>query len=276
MSVGVQPYTPSLFDPPVIGTGGESAYPTKSGSSTTAAVVAPVVSPPVVTAPDTIDLSSPSLSDVEKAVEALEALMETPMYCRQKIKVFFKQPTEVVVKRRYTKVSEMEATFFKGDGSGSLCYSLTSRLRGGCTGYPMSYSQCANICRLSIRHGSDIFREKIARVQALGRSIHPNAWDDLRKKIEQTPDEYLQYGLSTMSMTERFDEYVIRALKESFEHKTKYSYRTDRLRRHWSVETKLCDDGIFRAWFSSEYSGCANGGYYLLLNPTTASFCEYD
>lgn len=46
--------------------------------------------------------------------------------------------------------------------------------------------------------------------------------------------------------------------------------------RDYSVEVKRQDDGTIKAWYSSEYRGCGNGDYYLLLNPTTAVFCERD
>ena len=42
------------------------------------------------------------------------------------------------------------------------------------------------------------------------------------------------------------------------------------------VTRKIGKDGVFRAWFSSEYKGCGNGDYYLLINPTQAIFVEKD
>jgi hypothetical protein len=38
----------------------------------------------------------------------------------------------------------------------------------------------------------------------------------------------------------------------------------------------MCEDGVFRAWYSSEYAGCGNGQYYILINPHYASFMEPD
>jgi hypothetical protein len=43
-----------------------------------------------------------------------------------------------------------------------------------------------------------------------------------------------------------------------------------------SVEGKLCDDDIYRAWFSLEFRGCGNGHYYLLVNENQAVFAEDD
>jgi hypothetical protein len=43
-----------------------------------------------------------------------------------------------------------------------------------------------------------------------------------------------------------------------------------------SVSGKLCEDGVYRAWFSLEYRGCGNGHYYLLINENQAIFAEDD
>jgi len=43
-----------------------------------------------------------------------------------------------------------------------------------------------------------------------------------------------------------------------------------------TVDGKLCDDEIYRAWFSLEKRGCGNGHYYLLINENQAVFSEDD
>jgi len=43
-----------------------------------------------------------------------------------------------------------------------------------------------------------------------------------------------------------------------------------------SIEVKLCDDGIKRAWYSCEYRHCGNGHYYLLFDATHAIYYEDD
>lgn len=43
-----------------------------------------------------------------------------------------------------------------------------------------------------------------------------------------------------------------------------------------SVDCKLGEDGIMRAWYSEEFKGCGNGHYYLAVNSTHAIFCEND
>lgn len=43
-----------------------------------------------------------------------------------------------------------------------------------------------------------------------------------------------------------------------------------------SVSGKLCDDGVYRAWFSLEFRGCGNGHYYFMVNENQAVFGEDD
>lgn len=43
-----------------------------------------------------------------------------------------------------------------------------------------------------------------------------------------------------------------------------------------SVDCRLGEDGIMRAWYSEEFKGCGNGHYYLAVNSTHAIFCEND
>lgn len=84
------------------------------------------------------------------------------------------------------------------------------------------------------------------------------------------------YGLSRLSITARFPYLVCKQVEEAFENRTPYSYSSPGRRRDVSIEMRVCDDGVFRAWYRSEYPGCGNGQYFLLLNPTTASLSEYD
>jgi hypothetical protein len=64
-------------------------------------------------------------------------------------------------------------------------------------------------------------------------------------------------------------------IEAAFKLKKEISVRKYGTKRDFSVETKLVN-GEFKAWFSSEYAGCGNGDYYILLNPKTAVFVEND
>lgn len=222
---------------------------------------------------DIIDLVDPTLEQIQVVVRDLQELMRNdPSYPSQRIKVVFGEPTTVMVNRNRRKVlKEMFVRFFEASGSGELCYSFYRR-----SGYRVSGINYGNIRRLSISPGPGVMKGGIETVRALGRSIHPNAWEDLRRKIETSPGDYIHLGLARISILRKFPSSVIEAIKRAFDTKTEYRYDRPGTKRDLSVSMKVCADGIFRAWFSSEYPGCANGSYYLLINPTTASFREDD
>lgn len=114
-------------------------------------------------------------------------------------------------------------------------------------------------------------------------NIHDNLWDNIKEtlissdyKTESLIIENSGRKIKTASMKSIFPKWVCDGIKDAIENKTNFSYRMSGNRRDRSVEVRLCEDGKLRAWYSSEYAGCCHGGYYLLINPYTAVFCEYD
>lgn len=121
------------------------------------------------------------------------------------------------------------------------------------------------------------------KIRKLLKRIHPNAWANLKAKLSDSDEElekYFYQNLSPFNPLKKFKRYdyerLLSQLEDAFANKTNFSFYQEGQRRKFNIETRLCQDGIFRAWFSSEYSGCANGDYYLLLNPKCASFGERD
>ena len=57
--------------------------------------------------------------------------------------------------------------------------------------------------------------------------------------------------------------------------KTNYHYRWQNGYDN-SINCKLGDDGVMRAWYSEEYRRRGNGHYYLALDERHAMFCEND
>jgi len=121
----------------------------------------------------------------------------------------------------------------------------------------------------------------------LGR-IHPNAWLDLQKEMQaiidgSEPQSDFNYHfagkLNFRSVTAMLGKGYSQRLKEAFENKTEFSWsRGGRGNngRDLRLSTQIGEDGKFRAYFSSEYIGCGNGDYWLLINPTTAIYYERD
>jgi len=72
-----------------------------------------------------------------------------------------------------------------------------------------------------------------------------------------------------------FNKRQLKEIKEAFENKKSINITNYGPRRDHSISTKF-DKNEFKAFFNSEFSGCGNGSYYLLLNPTTAIYYEDD
>lgn len=111
------------------------------------------------------------------------------------------------------------------------------------------------------------------------KNTHPNMWKSLKDKLLNLEDDDILDSsgkIKTVSMSSKFPVWVNEKIKECIENKTDFRYFTRGTKRDLSVEISLKEDGSVYGWYSSEYAGCANGAYYLLINPTTAIFCEYD
>lgn len=124
----------------------------------------------------------------------------------------------------------------------------------------------------------------IGNAKTILNKIHPNVWDNLKTEMNnvingkenQDFDWHFKNKLKFRCITKLFPSWVKQELINAFENKTNFSYNLNGKKRDYSVEVKMCEDGVLRAWFASEYRGCGNGDYYLLLNPTTAIFYETD
>lgn len=166
---------------------------------------------------------------------------------------------------------------------GTPCY-MTSRqkVRGRYIPYDWNIEKIEEVVKVEYTNEGN--------AKKLLKKLHANCWDNLKEdwtKIangeEVTRDfEWHFIGkLKFRNITKEFkwQEHELELLKQAFENKTEYRWSRTAMRpqgRDLSISTKLGDDGIFRAWFSSEFAGCGNGDYYLLLNPTTAVYYERD
>lgn len=128
---------------------------------------------------------------------------------------------------------------------------------------------------------------KIINIQVVKYDLNSGTFQQVKNKLydsqtwsDLTEDDFKHIYdpmiIRFRNISKLFPSYVIDCLEEAFKNKTKYSYGKCGSKRDYSVSTQMDDDGVFRAYFSSEYHLCGNGDYYLLLNPTTAVFMETD
>lgn len=170
----------------------------------------------------------------------------------------------VGVCQKIKTLKKMAVKFFISS-LGNFCYTFHSR-----RGYPVYSIDFQKIRRLSIHDREAMNDKEQHKIESILRRRHPNAWSNL------TPENVRNLNPVVINIRRKFDPQVIEQLKAAFDNRTNFRYERCGIRRDWRVETKLCDDGVFRAWFSSEFSGMLNGSYYLLINPTTAAFKEDD
>ena len=191
----------------------------------------------------------------------------------------FSAPVTLQYNRR-KRETKLVHTFrlFLDKTSGRLCNSLTGR-----SGWLLTDNEISRLTSIEPEPEKDL----LSMVKKLANRIHPNVWGDLKTKLQTDPGSYLSnYGYTVTSISGKFPDYVLDNIRQAFKGKSNYSYdaggyyyrngKEKKTGRDLKVECKLCEDGIYRAWFYSEYPGCANGDYWLLINPTTAAFKETD
>jgi hypothetical protein len=128
----------------------------------------------------------------------------------------------------------------------------------------------------------------IGNAKIILNKIHKNSWDELKEDMQsiidgENPKESFDWHfkgkLKFRNVSTLLNEWEKKRLIEAFEEKNEWRWSRNgsgNNGRDLSISTRVCEDGIFRAWFSSEYIGCGNGDYWLLLNPTTAIYYERD
>lgn len=130
--------------------------------------------------------------------------------------------------------------------------------------------------------------DDVSNAKTILKKIHPNVWDDMKNEmndvihkgiIDQDFKWHYQGRLKFRNISNLLSASERERLKQSFENKERFSwkrYTNSNSGRDLSISCEVGSDGKFRAWFSSEYMGCGNGDYWLLLNPTTAIYYEAD
>jgi hypothetical protein len=183
-----------------------------------------------------------------------------------KVKVKFSEPVEVVKRQKRITGTEFTLKFFDSV-QGSFCYAFNKR-----TGYPVPYQMINNIVSMEPIEQKNEEDEKDKLIKSILNSTHENIWN------YDGYEELLRNSYSSLkkrSLTSIIPQYVREQIKNAMDNKKDYSWSQCGQKRDYSISVKF-DDGVGRAWFSSEYSGCGNGDYYILINPTTATLKETD
>jgi hypothetical protein len=190
--------------------------------------------------------------------------------------ITFKRPVQLIQNRYHKKTftSVKLKLFFSGN---MLCYTFYSR-----TGYSL-FRQINADDIVSIEKAPSVDKKanRLKQAQSLLRRIDTRCWDDIRNRTpEQISEEFCDSNLIPFNFIKRFRPHIQHHLKnqliDAFENRKPFYYVQNGTKRDLSIETKVGNDGVFRAWFSSEYAGCLNGDYYLVISPTQAIYYERD
>lgn len=170
--------------------------------------------------------------------------------------------------------------FFVSD-AGVIAY-LSGRQKRRGYAFPI-YDKISSVVEVKKKECTDIGNAK--RILKL---IHKNVWVDIQDEmknvinggeITQEFEWHWRGKLNIKNITKYLYPSEKMRLKRAFENKERFTWRKDTTHhagRDLSISCEIGADGKFRAFFSSEYMGCGNGDYWLLLNPTTAIYYERD
>lgn len=215
-----------------------------------------------------------SFDDFKEAALFMEE--KRAKYGYVKVKVVFNKHARIYYRKKYREVKEVDLEFFVGGKSEELCYTTTGR-----SGYYVyNHMDWQSVERMILIHKNhpdkkreqEVHKDKLFK-RILNARFDEQTWSNLKKEDFSETKHPFYY------IDKVFDPWEMEQIKKAFEEKASFriTKRASSPRgRDFRAEGKMCDDGIYRAWFSSEYAGCANGDYYLLLNPRVAVFYERD
>lgn len=223
-----------------------------------------------------------SLRQIDKLSLIEEELKEQKYFNSGMYHIEFHKPISLRINRFKVKmVKEAKLKLFISN-SGIFCYTNSARRR---TGYPV-YRAFGNsdIAFISEFDEEERKVDRNKKAQLLKNKIHPNLWENIQAQTnEEFAKEFVESSLNPVYFIKKIRscsrKYVADAVKDAIENKKDYSYRQETdspSGRTLTIEVKKGEDGKLRAWFSSEYYQCANGDYYIILNPKVAIFYERD
>lgn len=215
-----------------------------------------------------------SYYDLSKAIKEMLDVTNKDAYrynLEEKFSVKFREKAMIYNRNKDRIVKKVKLNFF--DHERGMCYRINKR-----SGYLLSHMDWNKISSIEIftrssKENKENLEEKKTRFfkRVKNQLFDETTWSNLNENSFNNSNGYFYY-LNKIKLYEGDKQMLEEAFKEKKTvHINQYSDK-----RHYSIETKMSDDGVFRAWFSSEYIDCANGSYYLLLNPNVAVHYEND
>lgn len=204
----------------------------------------------------------------------------------KRFNIIFSEPVEVVISRMRQTVKVMHNVGFFIGGNGGIYYMDARSKRRG---FSINHMPTHKI--LQMEEKIKKVHSPIENAKTILKKIHANVWDELKEEMQEVIDGkfnqdfewHFKGKLKFVSIASKIPkherQWAMKAIKDAFENKKEYrwSKTADAPQgRDLKINIEKGGDDKFRAFFSSEFPGCGNGHYYILLNPTTAIYYEAD
>ena len=168
--------------------------------------------------------------------------------------VVFRKKSFVFSRKRKRLVNKISVIFFTDKYLNRLCYTTTGR-KGFLVSDAMEWQ---NIEKLVVRFPDplDPIREREKLFQRIQRARYDEqTWSNLK------PEDFTENKHPFFYLSKVFSPHEIEQIEKAFREKA--SFRIERKAtsprgRDYRAQGCLGADGIYRAWFSSEYAGCLN------------------
>lgn len=207
-----------------------------------------------------MDLLKLSNEEKEKAVFDLQSKNYDA-----RLKCTFSNPVRIIVKRKEIIRKTVCLYFFKSNKGAGYSYRKHPR-----KGYYVSQSMWEFLYKIEPEKPKTSIKNNILY------KFHPNLWDDLKERIIRDPSYLDNKDLTIHYLNQIFSKDVLREFSKAVENKESYRNKIYGEKRDRTLSAEMGKDGIYRAWYSSEYSGEGNGDYYIVLSPKIYSFKETD
>lgn len=210
----------------------------------------------------------------DKAVSELIKIYNENLYkwtFVEKFKVNFREKANIYSRGKDKLAKNAEMVFFNSEGR--TCYRIDKR-----NGYLTAWMDWDKIDTIELWKRDSNLSKSIEneKKKKFFNRIKKQLFDEVTWS-HLTEDSFNSSSRSFFYLKNlNLSSWDKQRIKEAFEEKKEVHIREYGDKRDYSIETKMGEDGVFRAWFSSEYKDCCNGGYYLLLNPEVAVHYEND
>ena len=133
----------------------------------------------------------PTVDQIKAACDKL--IVQVGSFTREKFTIEFSKPSQIIKAGTYANDTlKMKVRTFESK-DGTYCYTFGRR-----RGWPFQKISYHNIKSISLPTQEEAKTNhelhNLNNIQKALRSIHPNAWDDLRISLMDEPDKYKYYG----------------------------------------------------------------------------------